>query len=315
MSDLAVEDDLFELAQLVRDLQEYTAWEAARGCQQLPAEARLPRAELPPLPRAEARPAPPPPARPAAARPAPPPPPPRAEVRPTPPPPPIARPAPAPAPPVTPGALGAWGNFLKPAAPAVAAAPRTLAAVQAEIDGCTRCGLCAGRSTIVFGVGDPKASVFVIGEGPGEQEDLRGEPFVGPAGQMLDRMLSNVLALPRERVYIANIVKCRPPNNRNPEPAEIASCLPFLHAQLAAIQPRLVLVLGSIASKTLFDNKGIMSVRGRWQTLTWPGGGSAPAMPTFHPAYLLRKPEDKTLTFADLKLVRLKMEELGLISA
>jgi DNA polymerase len=190
-----------------------------------------------------------------------------------------------------------------------------LAELTQHCSDCRSCPLAEGRQQVVVGRGNPEARLMVIGEGPGAEEDASGLPFVGRSGQLLDRLLSEA-GLDGERdLYIANIVKCRPPNNRNPEPAEIASCLPFLHAQLAAVQPRLVLVLGSIASKTLFDNKGITSVRGRWQTLSWPGGGSAPAMPTFHPAYLLRNPEDKTLTFADLKLVRLKMEELGLISA
>ncbi|MFM2160810.1 MAG: hypothetical protein RLZZ383_322, partial [Pseudomonadota bacterium] len=115
-----------------------------------------------------------------------------------------------------------------------------IAAITAELDGCTRCTLCAKRHHVVVGVGDPDADLMVIGEGPGEQEDLRGEPFVGPAGEMLDRMLANVLGLPRPKVYIANVVKCRPPANRDPEPAEVAACLPYLHRQIRAVQPKLL---------------------------------------------------------------------------
>lgn len=179
--------------------------------------------------------------------------------------------------------------------------------IRGDLGDCRRCGLCEGRNQIVFGVGDPEADLMVIGEGPGQEEDLSGEPFVGPAGQMLDRMLSNVLGLQRSQVYIANIVKCRPPGNRNPEPDEIAACKPFLERQIAAIQPRLILVLGSVAFKALFEVEvGIKASRGRWRE--WRG---IPVMPTFHPAYLLRSPDEKKWTFEDLKVVRGRYDELG----
>jgi DNA polymerase len=178
--------------------------------------------------------------------------------------------------------------------------------IRAELGDCTRCGLCRNRTNLVFGVGDPEADLMVIGEGPGEQEDLRGEPFVGPAGQMLDRMLENVIGLPRSQVYIANVVKCRPPDNRNPEPAEAATCKPFLFRQILAIQPRVVLVLGSVALKHVLDLEGIVRNRGRERA--WRG---IPVVPTFHPAYLLRKPEDKRLALEDLKLVKRRYDELG----
>lgn len=187
------------------------------------------------------------------------------------------------------------------------AAARLLGVREAMGD-CHRCRLCEGRKSLVFGVGDPAARLLVLGEGPGEQEDLKGEPFVGPAGAMLDGMLERVLGLRREQVYILNMVKCRPPRNRNPQEDEIEACRPFLRAQLASVRPDLVLVLGSVASKALLG-EGITAARGRWHGLAWPGGG-ARAMATFHPAYLLRKPEDKRLTFEDLKQVRAALDEL-----
>jgi DNA polymerase len=185
-----------------------------------------------------------------------------------------------------------------------------LDAVRAHLGDCQRCGLCEARRNIVFGVGDPAARLFVIGEGPGAHEDRQGEPFVGKAGQMLDRMLEAVLGLQREQVYISNVVKCRPPGNRNPNPEEIARCRPFLDAQLRVVKPDLVLVLGSVAFKTVFGTSaGIKRSRGAWRELTWEGG-AARAMSTFHPAYLLRQPDDKRLTFADLKELRGALDAL-----
>lgn len=179
-------------------------------------------------------------------------------------------------------------------------APGTLEGVRTELGDCTRCGLCAGRNNIVFGVGNPAARLLVVGEGPGEQEDKQGEPFVGPAGEMLDRMLQNVLGLGRGDVYICNVVKCRPPGNRAPAPGEVAACLPFLEAQIQAVAPDVLLVLGAVALKALFnDEGGIKRARGSWRT--WRGIAT---MPTFHPAYLLRTPADKRLVFDDLKAVR-----------
>lgn len=186
-------------------------------------------------------------------------------------------------------------------------------AVQAELGDCRRCPLARTRRNLVFGVGDPTADLVVIGEGPGEQEDRTGEPFVGPAGQMLDKMLEHVLGLRRDQVYILNVVKCRPPRNRNPEPEEIAACRPFLDAQLRALQPRVGLVLGSVAYKTLMQtSQGITRARGRWHVWRDPGSELAfPVMPTFHPAYLLRKPADKRMTFNDLKTLRARYDEEG----
>lgn len=181
-----------------------------------------------------------------------------------------------------------------------------LDAIRADLGACERCGLCAGRKNIVFGVGDADADLMVIGEGPGEQEDLTGEPFVGAAGQMLDKMLENVLGLPRPKVYIANVVKCRPPENRNPTPEEAAICKPFLERQIRAVQPKILLVLGGVALSQVLGINGITRARGkevRWKEI--------PAIPTFHPAYLLRSPGDKKLTFEDLKLLLRRYDELG----
>ena len=209
---------------------------------------------------------------------------------------PVARPAPA-----------------EPAQPALVTSASELPgaqgldAIRAALGDCRRCTLCEGRRNIVFGVGDPPADLVVVGEAPGFNEDQRGEPFVGPAGEMLDKMLVHVLGLRRDQVYIANVVKCRPPDNRNPLPIEVSTCLPFLHRQIRAVQPKIMLVLGTVAFKTLFDTTdGITRSRGQWRE--WEG---IPTMPTFHPAYLLRKPGDKRLTFSDLKEARARYDGLG----
>ena len=159
---------------------------------------------------------------------------------------------------------------------------------------------------------------MVIGEGPGAEEDRRGEPFVGAAGQMLDRMLVNVLGTSRDAagpggVYIANIVKCRPPGNRNPLPDEVAACLPVLRAQIAVVRPRWVLLLGSVALKAIYgEDQGIMRSRGQWRELPVAAGvPNARVMPTFHPAYLLRKPEDKGLALRDLRELKAAMGAVG----
>ena len=176
--------------------------------------------------------------------------------------------------------------------------------VRQVLGDCERCGLCRERGQLVFGAGDSRSRLMVVGEAPGFHEDREGVPFVGRAGQMLERMLSNVLGLGREQVFITNVVKCRPPENRNPTPDEIGRCLPFLRAQMRVVAPEVVLVLGSVATRALFGPEaGVTRVRGPWREVSW-AGGSAQAMATFHPAYLLRRPEDKRLTFQDLKEVK-----------
>lgn len=179
-------------------------------------------------------------------------------------------------------------------------------AIASDLTDCRRCKLCSARKSIVVGEGCPDAELVFVGEGPGEQEDLQGRPFVGKAGQLLDRMIG-AIGLQREQVYICNVVKCRPPGNRNPEPDEIESCSPFLYRQLAAIRPRVVVALGKFAAQTLMQSEvRITQVRGRFFPFL---DGKAKLLPTFHPAYLLRNPEAKKEAWEDLQSVA---RELGL---
>ncbi len=160
----------------------------------------------------------------------------------------------------------------------------TLEELAREASNCTRCPLAAGRTTVVFGVGDPCADLVFVGEGPGREEDLRGEPFVGRSGQLLDRLVFEEIGLTRDRFYIANTVKCRPPGNRDPLPAEVSSCRPYLEAQLEFIDPKVVVTLGNFATKLLLDTtEGITKLRGRTYRY-----GRATLVPTFHPAAVLR---------------------------
>lgn len=160
----------------------------------------------------------------------------------------------------------------------------SLAEVRAEALGCTRCALAGGRTQVVFGVGNPSAGLLIVGEGPGREEDLRGEPFVGRSGQLLDTLLRQELGIDRTGCYIANVVKCRPPGNRDPRPEEIEACRPWLDAQLQLIAPRVVLTLGNFATRTLLGTtEGIRRLRGR----VYPFG-DARLVPTYHPAAALR---------------------------
>jgi uracil-DNA glycosylase len=186
------------------------------------------------------------------------------------------------------------GNHLLTPADALAAQERAL-------QGCRRCKLCEARTTIVFGSGNPRAELVVIGEGPGADEDAQGLPFVGRAGQLLTRMLESV-QLSRDAVYICNAVKCRPPGNRNPEADELAACAPFLARQLGVLHPTVVLSLGSVATQALLQTReAIGKLRGRLHPY-----GAAVLVPTFHPAFLLRNPgpEYKRMAWEDLKLAR-----------
>jgi uracil-DNA glycosylase len=181
----------------------------------------------------------------------------------------------------------------------------SLAALRAHIGDCQRCKLAGGRTNLVFGVGNEQAALMFVGEGPGYDEDLKGEPFVGRAGQLLTEIITKGMKLRREDVYIANVVKCRPPGNRNPEPDEIASCMPFLARQIALIKPRVIVALGTFAAQTLLSVRTpITRMRGAWQDYK-----GIKVMPTFHPAYLLRNPSDKRLVWEDIKKV---MGELGM---
>ncbi len=169
---------------------------------------------------------------------------------------------------------------------------------------CRRCRLSEGRATIVYGVGNPNADVMFVGEGPGRDEDLQGEPFVGRAGQLLTDIITKGMRLRREDVYIANVVKCRPPGNRDPEPDEVASCEPFLIRQIDLVKPRVIVALGRFAAQTLLrSNAPVSRLRGQWRDYH-----GIPLMPTFHPAYLLRNPADKRLVWDDIKSV---LRELG----
>ena len=162
-----------------------------------------------------------------------------------------------------------------------------LVELREEAAGCTRCPLAAGRTHVVFGEGDPRAGLMLVGEGPGREEDRLGRPFVGRSGQLLDRLLLEETGLTRRDVYIANVVKCRPPNNRDPLPDEIAACRPYLDRQVALVQPAVVLTLGNFASRTLLGTgEGITRLRGR--THVWPAGSGPVVVPTFHPAAALR---------------------------
>ena len=188
--------------------------------------------------------------------------------------------------------------------PAIRTAP-TLEGLREVLGDCRRCKLCKGRTNIVFGAGNPDARLMFVGEGPGEDEDRQGIPFVGKAGELLTRIITNAMGLERDDVYIANVVKCRPPNNRNPEPDEIVACEPFLRRQVELVRPEVIVSLGNFATSALLgDRTPISRRRGHWHEFS----GTA-LMPTFHPAYLLRNPSDKGLVWADIKLV---MERLGL---
>lgn len=176
-----------------------------------------------------------------------------------------------------------------------------------EIGDCSRCGLCSGRNRLVFGAGSPTARLFFVGEGPGADEDRQGEPFVGKAGQLLDRIIS-AMGLSREDVYIGNIVKCRPPRNRAPLPEEAATCLPFLIKQIEIVRPEVIVTLGRTALEGLLGEpvRSITRARGQWFRFR-----GIQAIPTFHPAYLLRNPEHKRPVWEDMQAV---MEVLGLSS-
>jgi uracil-DNA glycosylase family 4 len=184
-------------------------------------------------------------------------------------------------------------------------AAEALAAVRADIGDCTRCKLHAqGRTQIVFGVGNPEAELMFVGEAPGADEDIQGFPFVGRAGQLLTKIIE-AIDLKREDVYIANVIKCRPPGNRNPEPDEVATCEPFLFQQIDIIKPKVIVALGKFGAQTLLRTLDPISrLRGRVYEFR-----GAKLVPTFHPAYLLRNPSSKREVWEDMKLVRSLLKE------
>jgi len=171
-----------------------------------------------------------------------------------------------------------------------------------QVTGCTACGLCNGRRQAVFGDGARPARWMVVGEAPGEQEDRQGLPFVGRSGQLLDAMLAAVGMTRQEDVFIANVIKCRPPGNRNPKPEEIAACSPYLLRQIALLKPERILVLGRFAAQTLLGtDAAVGSLRGRVHTLR-TDGREIPVVVSYHPAYLLRSPNEKARSWKDLQL-------------
>jgi DNA polymerase len=174
-----------------------------------------------------------------------------------------------------------------------------LPSLKAFLEGCPRCKLSTGRTHIVFGQGNPKAELMFVGEAPGRDEDEQGLAFVGRAGQLLTKIIE-AIGKKREDVFICNVLKCRPPNNRNPEPDEVGSCMPFLQEQIRLISPKVIVTLGTFAAQALLEtDEPIGRLRGRWRA-----SKGVRVMPTFHPAFLLRSPERKKDVWEDMKLVR-----------
>lgn len=187
------------------------------------------------------------------------------------------------------------------APPRVAEATDEWTVLEQAVTTCTRCALHRGRTRTVFGTGDRRAEWMVVGEAPGAEEDRQGEPFVGAAGQLLTAMLA-AIDLPREHAFIANVLKCRPPENRDPKPDELAECLPYLHRQVALVQPKIILAFGRVAAQNLLGtDKPLAQLRGTVHVL---GPAAIPVVVTYHPAYLLRSPGEKRKAWEDLKFAR-----------
>ena len=218
------------------------------------------------------------------------------------------------APPASPPPQPAASVSMKPLDPTdedrAPGAPRGAAGLQLvreELGDCKRCKLCTTRTNIVFGVGNPDANLVFVGEAPGADEDAQGEPFVGKAGQLLTKMIE-AMGYARGDVYICNVLRCRPPGNRNPEPDEVAACEPFLKKQLGVIRPRMIVALGKFAVQCLLrDETPIGRLRGNLRSYE-----GIPLMPTFHPAYLLRDPSKKKLAWDDLKAVNAALASVGI---
>jgi len=176
--------------------------------------------------------------------------------------------------------------------------------LRAYLGDCERCPLSQGRTNIIFGEGNPQAGLMFVGEGPGRDEDLQGRPFVGKSGRLLTDIIVKGLEMRREDCYIANVVKCRPPENRDPRPEEVGACLPFLRAQIAAIRPKVICALGRVAAQNLLGvNTPLTGLRHRFHDLD-----GIPVMPTYHPSFLLRKPEMKRDVWEDVKLIIARLE-------
>ncbi|HMA15142.1 MAG: uracil-DNA glycosylase [Bacteroidota bacterium] len=219
-------------------------------------------------------------------------------------------PAPRPAAPL------ASANETQSSAQRAAAAANTIEELRAALEGFDGCPLKATATNLCLYDGNPAARIMIIGEAPGAQEDRQGKPFVGPAGQLLDRMLA-AIGLDRAQVYITNLLYWRPPGNRNPTPGEIATCLPFLERQMEILQPKLLLLVGGMSAKTLLNrSEGILKLRGRWADYHHPRlEHPIPALPTLHPAYLLRQPAQKREAWRDLLAFSEAMEREGLTPA
>lgn len=183
-----------------------------------------------------------------------------------------------------------------PVEPPVPVTRDSLETIRIAVEACTRCPLCRTRSRTVFSDGRPMARIVFVGEAPGADEDAQGVPFVGRAGQLLTKMIEGGMGIPRRDVYVCNVLKCRPPGNRNPLPEEIEACRPYLEAQIDAVKPEAIVALGKFAAQFLLGtSEGIMRIRGTWGS--WRG---IPVMPTFHPSFLLRQPDRKKEAWEDL---------------
>lgn len=298
------EEHRAELASIAASLRAYLEWQVDCGSSGIP---RLPRqkraaaaptagdAPPPPAPTADAEGAAPPPPEPRAPRPS------AATTR---------EPLPAFSLPEKVAFASAIPAAPPPPPPPAAAAPRPLHVLEDEVRGCTKCGLAATRTNTVFARGNPTAKLCFIGEAPGADEDAQGIPFVGRAGQLLDKMIKAMGLDPEKDVYVINIIKCRPPGNRRPEPEEVEACIPYLHDQIVANDPKVIVALGNTSVAALLGTKiGITKVRGAWKLYR----GKIPVMPTYHPSYLLRpgptQAEAKRQVWEDLQTV---MKELGL---
>jgi uracil-DNA glycosylase len=186
--------------------------------------------------------------------------------------------------------------------PAILGTGEPLDKLRGEAMSCERCALSSTRTTVVFGTGNPEAELMFIGEAPGRDEDLAGEPFVGRAGKLLTDIIQ-AMSLAREDVYIANVIKCRPPGNRNPEPEELAACRPYIRRQIELVDPKVIVTLGKFAFQSLLETTApISQARGSWQTYD-----AIKVMPTYHPAYLLRNPSAKREVWEDMKKVMLEL--------
>ncbi len=189
----------------------------------------------------------------------------------------------------------------------------SLEALQQSLSIFDGCSLKFTAKNLVFGDGNPQAKIMLVGEAPGRDEDLEGRPFVGKAGQLLDRMLASI-GLDRTQVYIANVIYWRPPGNRTPTPMETEICRPFIERQIALVNPDILVFLGGVSAKSFLPGTdGILRLRGTWKDWTIPGGRTLPVLPMLHPAYLLRQPAQKKLAWRDLLSLRSKAKELGLI--